>query len=79
MSQVGIYRFLGSNGQMSGAFPLTVLSESELKDKEVIEDFNDAKSIDSRIDSVAFIEFPEAGIQHKPCCAKLLPAGYKLK
>lgn len=78
MSLTGKYRFLGSNGQMSQAFPLTVMTEDELEDKGVIKDFADAKSIDSRVDGVAFIQFPEAGIIHKPCSIKLLPAGYDL-
>ena len=75
----GNFRFLGSNGQLSVSFPLTVLTEDELKDKEVVKDFKEAKAFDSRIDGVMFVEYPKAGIVHTPCSIKLLPAGYALK
>ena len=79
MSLTGVFSFVGSNGLESSAFPLTVLTEKEIKIESQRELFTSAKARNSAIDGIALVAFSATNVQAKACNIALATKAFGLK
>ena len=75
----GDYSFVGSNGFMSQTFPLTVLTEKELKTPAQRKTLKEAKAIDQRFDGIAIVTYSPTNERTQACSVKLATSTYNLK